>query len=139
MTVFEATRAWRQLEGYLALVQDPILRNSMRYEFEKRAVKEWGFCPAETLTYKEEIEKPELTQEEQDIVDMIDAYLEYGVDPRTDEQKERTKRINDEALARMVRFVSEGHSYWEIPKDIRCDHIKEIYDKAMKIVFDVDV
>lgn len=128
-------RGWKFLEAMLAKVTDPILRNTMRYEFEKRAKKEWGFCPAETQTYKDDGEIPPLEPWEQEIVDMINAYLEYGVDIRTEEEKQHADAVT---LNNMIDFINKGYTYWDIPEDIQCESLKEIYDKAFDIVFDVE-
>lgn len=127
-------RGWKFLEAMLAKVTDPILRNAMRYEFEKRAKTEWGFCPAETQTYKDDNSVPLLEPWGQEILDRINAYLEYGVDVRTDEEKQR---LEARTLNNMIDFVDKGGTYWEIPEDIQCNSLKAVYDKAVDIVFDV--
>lgn len=132
MDVGQKVKAWRYLEAMLERVKDPLLRNAMRLEFMQRARNEWGFCPTDTQLYKEEEAVPELNEAEQAVLDRINAYLEYGVDIRTKEEKER---LEAQTLNNMVEFIDSGGTYWDIPEDIRCDHLKEIYDKAFEIAF----
>lgn len=132
MDIGQKVKAWRYLEAMLERVKDPLLRNAMRLEFMKRARNEWGFCPTDTQLYKEEEVAPELGEAEQAVLDRINAYLEYGVDIRTKEEKER---LEAQTLNNMIAFIDEGGTYWDIPEDIRCDHLKEIYDKALEIAF----
>lgn len=132
MDVGQKVKAWRYLEAMLERVRDPLLRNAMRLEFMQRARNEWGFCPTDTQLYKEEEVVPELNEAEQAVLDRINAYLEYGVDIRTKEEKER---LEAQTLNNMVEFIDSGGTYWDIPEDIRCDHLKEIYDKAFEIAF----
>ena len=77
-----------------------------------------------------------LTEAEQAIMDRINAYLEYGVDIRTEEEKQR---LEAQTLNNMIDFIDKGGTYLEIPEDIRCDHLKEIYDKAFDIVFPTNI
>lgn len=132
MDVGNKVRAWKWLERMLEKVQDPVLRNTMRLDFMKRARDEWGYCPVDTQLYKSEDDVPELEDWEQEILDRINAYLEYGVDIRTEEEKQR---LEAQTLNNMVEFIDSGGTYWDIPEDIRCDHLKEIYDKAFEIAF----
>ena len=136
MDVGNKVRAWRWLETMLEKVKDPLLKNTMRLEFMRRARDEWGFCPIDTQLYQQQDEVPELTEAEQAIMDRINAYLEYGVDIRTEEEKQR---LEAQTLNNMIDFIDKGGTYWEIPEDIRCDHLKEIYDKAFDIVFPTNI
>ena len=77
---------------------------------------------------------PQLEDWQQEILDMINAYLEYGVDIRTEEHKQR---LHARTLNNMIDLINSGGTYWDIPKDIRCDSLKEIYDEAESIVFDI--
>lgn len=134
MDVGNKVRAWRWLETMLDRVKDPLLKNTMRLEFMRRAREEWGFCPTDTQLYQQQDEVPELTEAEQAIMDRINAYREYGVDIRTEEEKQR---LEAQTLNNMIDFIDKGGTYWEIPEDIRCDHLKKIYDKAFDIVFSI--
>lgn len=136
MTPHEIAHSWRQLEGFLARIQDPILRNSIRLELEKRAVEQWGYCPAEQLIYKElkEDKKPELTDWEQEIYDRYLAFAQYGVDIRTQEDKNKLK---NETFNRMCQFINAGGTYYDIPEDIRCESLSKIYDEAFNTVFNL--
>ena len=137
MNIHDTVRAWRQIEYYLSLVKDPILRNAMRYEFEKRAVRDWGYCPAETQTYKDDGKMPELNEDEKEMLDVINGYLEYGVDARTEEQKARAQHEITKARNNMVEFINTGHTFWDIPEELRTDAIRALYDEAFEIVFNV--
>ena len=132
MDVAQKVKAWRYLEAMLGRIKDPLLRNGFRLEYMKRAREEWGFCPTDTELYQQQDEVPELTEAEQAVLDRINAYLEYGVDIRTDEEKQRQEA---ETLNNMVDLIERGGTYWDIPEDIRCDYLKEIYDKAVEIAF----
>lgn len=138
MTPLEIAHSWRQLEGFLARIPDPILRNSIQLELEKRAINQWGYCPSEQQLYKEVKEEkiPELNDLEQSIYDRIQAFAQYGVDLRTKEDKQK---LYNETFNRMCQFVNQGGTYYEIPEDIRCDSIKEIYDKAFDLVFNINL
>lgn len=126
--------AWRTIERFLSRISDPILENTIRGELRQRAIAEWGYCPDQTETYKDSTPLPDFTPEEQEIYDWIQAYLEYGVDVRTDEDKRRSYVAT---LNHMIAFIEGGGIYWEIPEEFRCDKLKEIYDSAFEIVFDV--
>lgn len=134
MDVGQKVKAWRFLETMLERIKDPLLKNAMRLEFMQRARNEWGFCPTDTQLYQQQDEVPELTEDEQLILDRINAYLEYGVDIRTEEEKQR---LEAQTLNNMIDFIDKGGTYWEIPEDIRCDHLKKIYDKAFDVVFSI--
>ena len=133
MNVMDTVRAWRILEKCLARVRDPILRNGLKYEYEKRANNEWGYCPAETQTYKEE-PVPKLNENEQTMLDRINGWLWYGVDIQTEEEK---RKLHNETLANMIQFIEEGGLYWDIPESIQCSSLKTIYDEAFNIVFEI--
>ena len=135
MDLMHTVRAWRTIEGYLSLISDPFLAAALRHEFTQRAKNEWGYCPGDTQTYKDNEDIPELEPWEQDFVDKVNAYLEYGVDITTEEEK---RRLDAVTLNNMIDFINKGHTYWEIPEDIQCESLKEIYDKAFDIVFDVE-
>ena len=135
MDVMDKVRAWKQLESYLSKIVDPILQTSLRREYAMRAKREWGFCPADMKeAYREEDVIPELNEEERALYERIQTYLEYGVDPWTEEDKRKShvRLVNE-----MVQFINEGHIYWEIPEELRSDSLKEAYDEAFDIVFDV--
>lgn len=131
MTPYETAHAWRVLEGILVRIPDVFLRNAFRKELEKRAVEQWGYCPTETETYKQE-EKPVLNELQQEIYDRIQTYNLYGVDVKSDEDK---RKLHNETLNNMCDFINRGGIYWNIPEDIRCESLKKIYDEAEKIVF----
>lgn len=135
MDVNDKVRAWRELESYLSKIRDPLLQNSLRKEFAMRAKKEWGYCPADMkAAYREDDVIPDLTDEERELYERIQTYLEYGVDPWTEEDKRKShvRLVNE-----MIQFINEGHIYWEIPEEIQSDSLKEAYDEAFDIVFDV--
>ena len=135
MDVMDKVRAWKQLEAYLARITDPLLQASLRKEFSMRAKKEWGYCPADMkAAYREDDVVPDLTDEERELYERIQTYLEYGVDPWTEEDKRKShvRLVNE-----MIQFINEGHIYWEIPEEIQNDSLKEAYDEAFDIVFDV--
>lgn len=136
MTPLEIAHSWRQLEGFLARIPDPILRNSIRLELEKRAINQWGYCPSEQQLYKEVKEEkiPELNDLEQSVYDRIQVFTQYGVDLRTKEDKEK---LYNETFNRMCDFINAGGTYFEIPDNIKCDSLRQIYDKAFRTVFDI--
>lgn len=136
MTPLEIAHSWRQLEGFLARIPDPILRNSIRLELEKRAINQWGYCPSEQQLYKEVKEEkiPELNDLEQSVYDRIQVFTQYGVDLRTKEDKEK---LYNETFNRMCDFINAGGTYFEIPDDIKCDSLRQLYDKAFRTVFDI--
>ena len=137
MTSGEMARAWKQIESMLARIPDPIFRNSLRYELQQKATKEWGFCPAEIIIKKDKPdpeEEIEFTEEEQRLLDVIDAQENYGVDIRTEEEK---RKAHNFVLNNMCDFINMGGNYWQIPDDIRCPELKKIYDEAFEIVFTI--
>lgn len=135
MDLMHTVRAWRTIENYLSLISDPFLAAALRHELTQWAKKEWGYCPGDTQTYKDNQDIPELEPWEQEFVDRVNAYLEYGVDVMTEEEKQRADTVT---LNNMIDFINKGHTYWDIPEDIQCESLKEIYDKAFDIVFDVE-
>lgn len=135
MDLMHTVRAWRTIENYLSLISDPFLAAALRYEFTQRAKDEWGFCPGDTQTYKDNKDIPPLEPWEQEFVDRVNAYLEYGVDTITEEEKRHADAVT---LNNMIDFINKGYTYWDIPEDIQCESLKEIYDKAFDIVFDVE-
>ena len=133
MNRMELVKRWKYIEAFLEKVTDPILKNVLRYEFQERAIRDWGFCPAEIILPKKETEtEPELMPFEQPVYDRIRAYLTYGVDIRTDEEKHK---LENETLNSMIDFINRGGTYWDIPENIRCPSLKKIYDNAFEIVF----
>lgn len=133
MTNLEKVKAWKAIEKALTYVQDPILRNTLRYEFQTRAIKDWGFCPAEFLITKDTKEEiPEMEDWEMSVYERMLGYINYGVDIRTEDEK---RKLHNETLNNMCDFINRGGTYWEIPEDIRCDALKKIYDEAFEIVF----
>ena len=136
MTPLEIAHSWRQLEGFLARIPDPILQNSIRLELEQRAINQWGYCPSQQQLYKEvkEDKKPELTDWEQSLYDRMQAFAEYGVDIRTQEEKHK---LYNETFNRMCSFIDSGGVYSEIPDDIKCESIKQIYNDAFRTVFNL--
>ena len=138
MDVMDKVRAWKKLESYLSKITDPILQNSLRHEYAMRAKREWGFCPANMTCAVEDNPEDilsELTDDERMLYERIQTYLEYGVDMMTEEEKHK---LDVKTLNNMIDFIEKGHTYWEIPEEIQCDSLKEIYDKAFDIVFDVE-
>lgn len=136
MDVMDKVRAWKQLESYLSKIVDPILQTSLRREYAMRAKREWGFCPADMKeAYREEDVIPELNEEERALYERIQTCIEYGVDPWTEENK---RKSHVRLVNQMIQFIEEGGIYWEIPKEIRSDSLKEAYDEAFDIVFDVE-
>ena len=113
MNIGHTVSAWRLIEAYLSKIKDPILRNGLRYEFEKKAINEWGYCPAETQSYKAEDVKPELNEEE---------------------EKDHLHKVT---LSNMIDFINSGKTYLDIPSDIRCPSLQKIYNEAFNIVFDI--
>ena len=134
MDLMHTVRAWRTIESYLSRIPDPILCAAIRHEFVLRAKADWGYCPGDTQTYKDSAEIPELTEEEQRLVDVIQANIDFGVDIRTDEEKQA---LHTETLNNMIDFINKGGNYWQIPADIQCDSLKKIYDEAFDIVFHI--
>ena len=135
MTNAEMVRAWKRIEELLSKIPDPILRNVIRYEFQQRAERDWGFCPAEIIIKKdkpEPAEEIEFTEEEQRLLDVIEAHEKYGVDIRTEEEK---RKAHNFVLNNMCDFINMGGNYWQIPENIRCPELKKIYDEAFEIVF----
>lgn len=130
MNVKETAIAWNYIEKMLSGITDPILRNAYKYELEGKAVREWGYCPSDTQTYKELGEKPQLTKDQQRIVDIIDGYLEYGVDIRTKKEIEDLQR---ETVQNMFFFVEHNGKYEDIPDDIKCDSLKKLYEETLEI------
>lgn len=138
MDVNDKVRSWKKLESYLSKIIDPLLQNALRHEYAMRAKREWGFCPANMKCAVEDSHEDilsELTDDERALYERIQTYLEYGVDMITEEEK---RKLNIETLNNMIHFIETGHTYWEIPEEIRCDSLKEIYDRAFDIVFDVE-
>ena len=138
MDVMDKVRAWKHLESYLSKIVDPILQTSLRRDFAMRAKREWGFCPANMKCAVEDNPEDilsELTDEERALYERIQTYLEYGVDPWTEEDKRKSHVI---LVNEMIQFINEGHTYWEIPEEIQSDSLKEAYDEAFDIVFDVE-
>lgn len=138
MDVNDKVRSWKKLESYLSKIIDPLLQNALRHEYAMRAKREWGFCPANMKCAVEDSHDDilsELTDDERALYERIQTYLEYGVDMITEEEK---RKLNIETLNNMIYFIETGHAYWEIPEEIRCDSLKEIYDRAFDIVFDVE-
>lgn len=131
MNPSKVAKSWKVLESILNRIPDTTLKLAFKKELERRAVNEWGYCPTETQTYKEEGE-PELEDWQKEIYKRIQVFNTYGVDIRTEEEK---RKLHNETLNNMCEFINRGGIYWEIPEDIRCDSLKKNYDEAEKIVF----
>lgn len=133
MDSMTAVRTWRTIEQYLSLISDPFLVNAVRHEFEKRALRDWGFCPTGVKDIKEDV--PELTKEEQRMVDIINAKIEYNVDIRTNDEKQK---LHTATLNNVIDFINKDGNYWQIPADMQCEALKKIYDEAFDIAFDIE-
>lgn len=132
--IYDKAHKWRFIENILNKIPDAILRNNITYLLQQRAIKEWGFCPAESLIYKtvKEEDIPELNEDEQKVYDRCMAYLSYGVDIQTEQEKQA---LYNETFNRMCDFINKGGTYWEIPEEIQSPSLKSIYDKAFYEIF----
>lgn len=134
MITYDMAHRWRFIENILGKIPDAILRNNITYLLQQRAIKEWGFCPAESLICKQvkEEEIPELNEDEQKVYERCMAFLAYGIDIQTPEEKQV---LYNETFNRMCDFINKGGTYWEIPENIQCESLKAIYDKAFYEIF----
>lgn len=121
MTLQEKTQAWKQLKELVGKVVDPTLRTMIMGEFRNRAIADWGIDPENT---PRPTQKVELDDWEKALLEDIHDYKEYGVDlhSRTDPKQE--------AHNRMLSFIDGGGTLADIPKNIKTDYIKELYNQC---------
>ena len=121
----EKVRAWKFLETQLALIRDPILRNSIFAEYKQRALKEWGYFPKTGQIAKQEIQ---LDDWEKEFVEDIRKTQEFELDVR----KEKREKTAKEAKARMLDYVRKGGRFVDLPEDLKNKHIWNLYYEACK-------
>ena len=102
--------------------------------FVLKAIEEWGFNP----------EKPEriqkgavyLNNDEKKIMERIKLYQEYGIDTRTDEEKEASRK---EFRLNMYRFVKGGGTLTDMPDELRnSEFVRNMYYKVLKKVYEIE-
>lgn len=120
----ERVKAWKYLESQIALIRDPILKNSIFSEYKQRALKEWGYFPKTGQIVKQKIE---LDNWEKEFVEDIKKAEIYEVDTRI-KKREQTKK---EAKARMKDFISKGGNLKDIPDDVRSNTIEKLYYECL--------
>ena len=116
-------QAWKYIESNLAKVPDPLLRNSMRAELEKRALTEWGFCPTkeDCLENKPEIQ---FTGWRKEFLDAVRLAQKFKF-KRSQESKDK---LLLETCYNMAEFVNDGNTLEDMPKDLQeSEFIRKLY------------
>lgn len=131
----QKTKAWKSLMKQLEQVVDPILRNSMKAEFTKRAIREWGYNP-ETgeLLKDDEFSFDDLDDWEKEFFKDIQDMITYQIDTR----KEKREAEEKELRKNMYFFIKGGGGLADIPSDVRTDYIVKIYLETLKKVYDIE-
>lgn len=120
------TITWHMLEGFCDRIQDTTLKVAMRNELIDRAEREWGDCPAKKGQRTEK--KLELTPEERHLAERMECSAQYGVFIKAKD----AEQVDKDFINNMREFVESGGTYDEIPENIKCNFIKEAYDKEVK-------
>lgn len=135
MTTLEQVKAWNKLLADIAKVPDYNLRVALKEEFRRKAIKDWGWVPGENTSLCKKEPEPDLDDWEKEfLMDIRDA-IEFGVDTRK-EKREKAKALAIEAKLRMLSWIREGHSLYEIPEEIRKPPIVALYNECEKYLRD---
>ena len=124
--------AWKSLMSSLQSIVDPILRNSIKAEFIKRAIAEWGFNP-ETGKVNV-INETKLDDWEKEFLRDIENTRKYQMDIR----KEKRKQEELELRKNMYFFIKGGGSIVDIPMEICRNYITDVYLQELKKVYQVE-
>ena len=116
----EKVKAWKFLESQIALISDPILKNSIFAEYKQRALKEWGYFPKTGQIAKQKIE---LDDWEKEFVEDIRKAKVYEIDTRV---KKREKEYA-EAEVRMGDFIEKGGSWKDLPEYLQNKYTAKLY------------
>ena len=124
MTTLDQVKAWNNLNTELNKIPDRNLRIAMREDLRRRALKDWGWVPGETIATTAE---PELDDWEKEFLMDIKDTIEFGVDARKDKEDETVA-----ARAAMLFFVRTGGELNQIPQDIRSPYIEQLYYEMLR-------
>ena len=111
-------KRWKAINDLVIKITDSKARKYYHDALLLRAINEWGFNPENVGKAVNVV--PELTESDKEILNAINAAIEYKVDvlPRTD------------VFGTMLQFVRCGGEYEDIPKNIQCDALRAAYQKA---------
>lgn len=123
MTPQEVATRWKWLKSQVAKIQDPVFRDCVMAEYQKRAVAEWGYCPDKT-EYKDKEEEVILSPEEQKFLQKIEMAQRFGV-------WKKDENVEKEARTRMCQYIEQGGKYEDLPEDIKCPSMHKFYIECL--------
>lgn len=125
MTTLDQVKAWNNLNAELNNIPDRNVGIAMREDLRRRALKDWGWVPGETMATMAE---PELDDWEKEFLMDVKDTIEFGVDVRKDKHKEAIA----DARTNMLFFVRTGGMLDQIPQDIRTPYIEKLYYEMLR-------
>lgn len=136
---YEYIKAWKWLQGQLQAIPDPSLRKLYHDTFVLKAIKDWGFNPEHPDKINTNaINKAILDDQDKRLLERIKAYIDYGVDIRTDEERAEEKRIEKENKLKMYQFIKDGGTFADLPDDFKhSKYIRDLYFEQLKKVYEV--
>ena len=133
MNDYQKLQSWNKIKDMLKNIIDPKANRLYHDTLVLKAIREWGFNPEkpDKLIKQENIE---LTDYEKKMLKQIKAAQEYGIDIRTQEEKDN---LDKEFRLSMLDFVRKGGSLDELPDNLRYSKcIIDGYFEAVKKIYE---
>ena len=128
MNDYQRLQTWNKIKETLKGIIDPKTNRLYHDALLLKAIREWGFNPEKQDKLKKQ-ENIELNDEEKNILKRIKAAQEYGIDIRTQEEKDN---LDKEFRLSMLDFVRTGGNLDDLPDNLR--NSKVIIDGYFEIV-----
>lgn len=133
MNDYKKLQSWNKIKDMLKSIVDPKANRLYHDTLVLKAIREWGFNPEkpDKLIKQENIE---LTDNEKYFLKRIKAAQEYGLDIRTQEEKDN---LDKEFRLSMLDFVRKGGGLDELPDNLRYSKcIIDGYFEAVKKIYE---
>lgn len=136
MNYLEHIKAWNWLIGVLDRIPDTKTRKLYKDSLLLKAIEVWGFNPEKPEKIMQTKDSPMLNESEQRLYEIIKVYNEYGIDIRTEEEKNESVQTMKDFRANMYQFVKCGGSWADVPDELRkSDYVFKEYLRAVKKVY----
>ena len=125
MNEFEKIRTWNALKEEINKIYDYKTKALYHKALLVRAYSEWGFNP-ENPQQQIQPESVELDGWEKELVEDIHDSIVFGIDVRA----EKRQKTDLECKSQMLSFYREGGRWQDIPEQIRCESLKNLYNEC---------
>lgn len=137
MSYLQNLKGWNWLMQMLEKIQDPKTKKLYKDSLLLKAIESWGFNPERPQKITEAT-KPMLTKEEERLCEIIKIYNEYGIDIRTEDEKNESQKRKKEFLINMYEFVKNGGRLIDLPEDLlKSKYATDTYFQMVKKLYDV--